>query len=61
MLFKAKENVWKVKRNDEGKLAFEPIVEFEKIAVFGVRPCDLRGIEIQIVYLWKIRIMIYAM
>jgi ferredoxin len=47
MLFKAKENVWKVKRNDEGKLAFEPIVEFEKIAVFGVRPCDLRGIEIQ--------------
>lgn len=47
MLFKAKENVWKVARDEHGKLAFQPIVEFEKIAVFGVRPCDLRGIEIQ--------------
>lgn len=47
MLFKAKENVWKVTRNPEGKLTFDPVVEVEKIAVFGVRPCDLRGIEIQ--------------
>lgn len=47
MLFKAKENIWKVKRNDNGKLVFEPVVEFEKIAVFGIRPCDLRGIETQ--------------
>jgi len=47
MLFKAKENVWKVTRDAAGKLAFQPVVEVEKIAVFGVRPCDLRGIEIQ--------------
>jgi ferredoxin len=47
MLFKAKENVWKVVRDENGKLAFNPVVEYEKIAVFGVRPCDLRGIEIQ--------------
>lgn len=47
MLFKAKETVWKVKRDDSGKLGFESVVDVEKIAVFGVRPCDLRGIEIQ--------------
>ena len=47
MLFKPKENVWKVKRNDEGKLIFEPQVGFEKIAVFGIRACDLRAIEVQ--------------
>ncbi len=47
MLFKAKETVWKVKRDNSGKLGFESVVDVEKIAVFGVRPCDLRGIEIQ--------------
>lgn len=47
MLFKAKEPVWKVARDTVGKLKFEPVVEYEKIAVFGIRPCDLRGIEIQ--------------
>ena len=47
MLFKAKENLWKVIRNAEGKLIFEPQVEFEKVAVFGIRACDMRAIETQ--------------
>ena len=47
MLFKPKENIWKVIRDNNGKLVFEPQLVFEKIAVFGVRPCDLRAIEIQ--------------
>lgn len=47
MLFKAKEAVWKVARNSAGKLTFEPVVAVERIAVFGIRPCDLRGIETQ--------------
>lgn len=47
MLFKAKENVWKAIRNEQGKLVFEPQVVYEKIAVFGVRACDLRAIETQ--------------
>lgn len=47
MLFKAHETIWKVIRNVEGKLAFESQVVYEKIAVFGVRACDLRAIAIQ--------------
>lgn len=47
MLFKAKENIWKVMRDEHGKLIFESLIEFEKIAVFGVRPCDLCAIETQ--------------
>jgi len=47
MLLKAKETVWKVARNEQGKLDFQPVIDIERIAVFGVRPCDLRGIEIQ--------------
>lgn len=47
MLFKAKETIWKSKRDENGKLIFEPKVDFEKIAVFGVRACDLRAIETQ--------------
>lgn len=47
LLFKAKETLWKVQRDSQGKLEFKPSVDYEAIAVFGIRPCDLRGIAIQ--------------
>lgn len=47
MLFEEKEALWSVTRNAEGKLAFEKKVDAQKYAVIGVRPCDLRAIEIQ--------------
>ncbi|WP_440617680.1 4Fe-4S dicluster domain-containing protein [Cysteiniphilum sp. 6C5] len=47
MLFKEKEALWQVKRDDSGKLTFEQALSKQKYAVLGVRPCDLRAIEIQ--------------
>lgn len=47
MLFKEKEALWQVKRDDSGKLTFEQALNKQKYAVLGVRPCDLRAIEIQ--------------
>ncbi|WP_119343080.1 4Fe-4S dicluster domain-containing protein [Facilibium subflavum] len=47
MLFKEKEVLWRVSRDESGKLAFHASESKKKYAIFGVRPCDLRGIEIQ--------------
>jgi ferredoxin len=47
MLFEEKEAVWKVNRNQDGKLIFEPCLNQKRYAILGVRPCDLRAIEIQ--------------
>ncbi|TNF65200.1 MAG: sulfite reductase subunit A [Gammaproteobacteria bacterium] len=47
LLFEEREVLWKVKRNAEGKLSFEKSAHIPKYAIFGVRPCDLRAIEIQ--------------
>ncbi|MBK2125205.1 sulfite reductase subunit A [Fangia hongkongensis] len=47
MLFEEKEVLWKVKRNTEGKLVFEAQKNEKSYAILGVRPCDLRAIEIQ--------------
>ncbi|WP_116962975.1 4Fe-4S dicluster domain-containing protein [Fastidiosibacter lacustris] len=47
MLFKEKEKLWRVKRDKNGTLQFESCLNKRKYAVLGVRPCDLRAIEIQ--------------
>ncbi|MCF6765672.1 4Fe-4S dicluster domain-containing protein [Thiotrichales bacterium 19S3-7] len=47
LLFEEREVLWNVKRNDQGKLSFEKSAHVAKYAIFGVRPCDLRAIEIQ--------------
>lgn len=47
-LFKSKEHLWKVKRDSKGKLVFTPILaEQKKLALFGVRPCDVAAMLIQ--------------
>ncbi len=47
MLFEEKEALWQVTRDQNGKLKFEQCLNTQKYAVLGVRPCDLRAIEIQ--------------
>ncbi|MFZ9035528.1 MAG: 4Fe-4S dicluster domain-containing protein [Francisellaceae bacterium] len=47
MLFKEKEVLWAVKRDDKGRLRFERHLDEGRYAVLGVRPCDLRAIAIQ--------------
>ena len=47
MLFEEKETLWKVTRDESGKLTFNQSLNNKKYAVLGVRPCDLRAIEIQ--------------
>lgn len=48
LLFKAKETVWKVMRNAEGKLEFKPHQPKEQpLAILGARSCDLAAMGIQ--------------
>lgn len=48
ILFKAQETVWKVQRNSEGKLIFQPHIPTEKpVAIIGARSCDLVAMSIQ--------------
>lgn len=48
ILFKPRETVWKVARNAEGKLIFQPENPPEKpIAIIGARSCDLNAMAIQ--------------
>ncbi len=48
LLFKPREPMWKVSRNDQGKLEFIPYEAKEKpIAIFGARSCDLVAMAIQ--------------
>jgi len=48
ILFKPRETVWRVARNDDGKLVFEPHTPKEKpIAIFGARACDISAMLIQ--------------
>ena len=46
-LFKPQETVWRVERDEMGRLKFEPVVEVESIALIGVRPCDVAAMLIQ--------------
>lgn len=47
-LFKPSETVWRVKRNEQGKLEFHSENLPEKpIAIFGARACDLAAMAIQ--------------
>ena len=46
-LFKPKEHLWKVVRDSAGKLTFQPVIQAEKMALFGIRPCDLKALLIQ--------------
>jgi sulfhydrogenase subunit beta (sulfur reductase) len=48
ILFKPRETIWKVIRNTEGKLIFQPENPTEKsIAIIGARSCDLVAMAIQ--------------
>ncbi len=48
LLFKPEETAWKVVRDENGKLAFEPTQKEEKpIAIIGARACDIHAMEIQ--------------
>lgn len=48
LLFKARESVWKVVRDAQGKLQFQSAQVNEKpIAIFGARSCDLAAMAIQ--------------
>lgn len=48
ILFKAQETVWKVSRNEKGKLEFLPSAAVEiPTAIFGARACDLAGMQVQ--------------
>jgi len=48
ILFKPQETVWKVIRDDDGKLQFQPHIPFERpIAIFGARSCDIAAMLIQ--------------
>lgn len=48
LLFKAQEVLWKVERNNDGKLEFKAShAEEPPIAIFGARSCDLVAMQIQ--------------
>jgi ferredoxin len=48
LLFKPKESLWQVKRDENGKLQFISVEADEKpIAIIGARACDLAGMAIQ--------------
>ncbi|MFN7096728.1 MAG: sulfite reductase subunit A, partial [Gammaproteobacteria bacterium] len=47
-LFKPKESLWRVARDEKGKLTFKNIThEFKSTALFGVRSCDVEAMLIQ--------------
>lgn len=48
ILFKPNETVWRVSRNADGKISFQPHSAKEKpVAIIGARACDLAGMRIQ--------------
>ncbi|WP_115707837.1 4Fe-4S dicluster domain-containing protein [Legionella sainthelensi] len=48
LLFKPQETVWKVIRDNEGKLVFQPHPKEEQpLAIIGARSCDLAAMRIQ--------------
>jgi sulfhydrogenase subunit beta (sulfur reductase) len=48
LLFKPKELLWKVEKNQEGQLTFQQVPpQPEQIALFGVRACDLAAMAVQ--------------
>lgn len=46
-LFLQSETLWRSSTAADGALAFESVVEAPRQAVIGVRPCDLRAVQIQ--------------
>jgi ferredoxin len=46
-LFKQQETIWRVQRDATGKISFQPAVEYEPLALIGIRPCDLAAMAIQ--------------
>ena len=48
LLFKPKESLWRVQKNDDGKLIFKEIMPDHKpVALIGARSCDLAAMAIQ--------------
>lgn len=47
-LFLPRESLWRVTRDPRGKLAFEAVHPHpQRLALFGVRPCDVRAMQLQ--------------
>lgn len=46
-LFKPRESLWQVQQDEQGQLRFKASVPTEKVALFGIRPCDLHALKIQ--------------
>ena len=48
LLFKPRETVWRVMRDEHGKLQFQPIqLEEKPLAILGARACDIAAMQIQ--------------
>ena len=48
LLFKSRESLWKVVRDEDGKLSFREVTEqIQPIALIGARSCDLAGMAVQ--------------
>ena len=46
-LFSSEETLWKVERNEDGKLHFNSVIKSEPTALVGVRPCDVNAMIVQ--------------
>lgn len=48
LLFRAHETLWRVQRDEQGKLAFESVVPpVQPLAIIGVRACDIAALHLQ--------------
>lgn len=48
LLFQARETLWRVQRDEHGKLAFESVLpQVQPLAVVGVRACDIAALHLQ--------------
>ncbi|MCF6217246.1 MAG: 4Fe-4S dicluster domain-containing protein [Gammaproteobacteria bacterium] len=46
-LFKQQETLWHASRDEEGRYKFDPVIESQRQALIGIRPCDLAAMAIQ--------------
>jgi len=46
-LFKQEEVLWYSRKKEDGKIQFEPVVQSERLAFVGVKPCDVAALQRQ--------------
>src|SRR3989339_70100 len=46
-LFKPEEVMWYSKKIENGKIKFEPVIQSERLAFIGVKPCDVAALQMQ--------------